>query len=423
MNFSRKLLYSFIAIIALSVVAISFALPNEPDINIFGWSPNEMKVQLGLDLQGGSQLMFEADMSEISEENLGSARESLIEVIRNRVDILGARELNIQSSSIGDKYAIIVELPGVTDTQEAVNIIGQTAQLRFLEQSGDNESQFEETELTGANLVKADVDIQEGRPVISLRFDREGAELFKEITERSINQPLAISLDDQIISAPIVNDVISDGQAVISGDFTPEEAQILKSQLNAGALPVPLELAEQRTVGPTLGEDILKNTMLAGMIGLLLLIIFMISYYHFAGLIASIALIIYSALALSIYKMIPVTMSLAGIAGFILSIGIAIDANILIFERSREEIRKGKPLISAVEDGFKRAWPSIRDSNISSIITAMILFYFGSGVIKGFALTLGIGILISMFTAITVSRNFWLVFLNLRKQRKKKTTN
>jgi len=424
MNLNRNFIISLILILVLAVGAILFALPDEPKVNIFGWSPNDMEIQLGLDLQGGSQLVFQANLANIKDENISSAKESLLEVIGNRVDILGAREPNIQSSSIGDKHAVIVELPGITDTDQAVELIGETAQLKFLEQKKrkKKESQFKETELTGANLRKADVDIQNGSPVITLQFDKEGADLFQKITQRNLNKPVAISLDNQLISAPTVNDVIKDGQAVITGEFSPEEAQLLKNKLNAGALPVPLDLVEQRTVGPTLGEGILKSTILAGLVGMILLIIFMISYYKFAGVVASIALLIYSALALIIYKMIPVTMSLAGIAGFILSIGMAVDANILIFERSREEIKRGKPLISAVEDGFKRAWSSIRDSNISSIITAIILFYFGSGLIKGFALTLGIGIILSMFTAITVSRNFWLLFLNIKKSRETKKT-
>jgi protein-export SecD/SecF family membrane protein len=415
MKLSRNLIFWLIAILIVTVVSVFFATPDEPEINIFGWNPSDMEIQLGLDLQGGSQLVFQANLADIKEESVASAKESLLEVIRNRVDILGVREPNIQASSVGDSYAVIVELPGITDTDTAVGLIGETAQLKFLEQDKKGK-QFKETKLTGAHLKQADVDVQQGSPVISLKFDKEGAELFEKITERNINEPVAISLDNRIISAPTVNDVIKDGQAVIQGDFTPEEAKLLKNKLNAGALPVPLELVEQRTIGPTLGEDILKGTILAGLIGMILLIIFMVSYYQFAGVVASIALLIYSAIALTIYKMIPVTMSLAGIAGFILSIGMAVDANILIFERSREEIAKGKPLISAVEDGFRRAWPSIRDSNISSILTAIILFYFGSGLIKGFALTLGIGILISMFTAITVSRNFWLLILNLKKQ-------
>ncbi len=422
MNLNRNFIISLVLIVVLAIGAVFFALPDEPEINIFGWSPSDMEIQLGLDLQGGSQLVFQANLNDIKEENISSAKESLLEVIRNRVDILGVREPNIQSSSIGDKYAVIVELPGITDTNQAVGLIGETAQLKFLEQrtGKKKEGQYKETKLTGANLREADVDVQNGSPVITLQFDKEGADLFRDITQRNLNKPVAISLDNQLISAPTVNDVIEDGQAVISGEFTPEEAQLLKNKLNAGALPVPLELVEQRTVGPTLGEGILKSTILAGLIGMILLIIFMISYYKFAGVVASIALLIYSALALTIYKMIPVTMSLAGIAGFILSIGMAVDANILIFERSKEEIKRGKPLISAVEDGFRRAWPSIRDSNISSIITAFILFYFGSGLIKGFALTLGIGILLSMFTAITVSRNFWLLFLNIKKSRESK---
>lgn len=420
-----------VLIVILVVFATLFVLPKEPSWSIFGWSPEDMEVQLGLDLQGGSHLLFEADMSQVKDENKTRAKESLLDVIRNRVDILGVGEPVVQPASIGDKSAVIVELPGIQDVNQATALIGETAQLIFFEQASKKDEKdpklkdqivagFKPTKLTGANLREADVDVQQaGQPVVSLTFDKEGTKLFADITKRNLNQPVAISLDNVIISAPTVKSEIKDGQAIIEGDFTPEEAQLLKKKLNAGALPVPLTLVEQRTVGPTLGEGILKNTMMAGFIGLILLIIFMIVYYRFAGLIAAIALIIYSIFAFTIYKMIPVTMSLAGFAGFILSIGMAVDANILIFERSREEIRAGKPLLSAIEDGFARAWPSIRDSNISSIITAIILFYFGSGIVKGFALTLGIGILISMFTAITVSRNFWIFIISSRKEKPK----
>jgi len=423
----RNIGIGVIIIIGLAVLAGFLAWPTEPSFKIFGWSPQDMKVQLGLDLQGGSHLLFEADMAGISPESQNQAKESLLDVIRNRIDILGVREPLVQSATIGDKYAVIVELPGIQDVNKATELIGETAQLKFLEQAKTKKTGkgkemtagFKPTKLTGAHLSKADVDIQQsGEPQITLKFDKEGTKLFADITKRNLNKPVAISLDNQIISAPTVKSVIKNGEAVISGKFTPEEAQLLKKKLNAGALPVPLTLAEQRTVGPTLGQGILKDTILAGLVGLFLLILFMILYYHFAGLVASLALIIYSILALTIFKMIPVTMSLAGIAGFILSIGMAVDANVLIFERSREEIRSGKPLISAIEDGFARAWPSIRDSNISSIITSLILYHFGSGLVKGFALTLGIGILISMFTAITVSRNFWLFFISLRKSEK-----
>jgi preprotein translocase subunit SecD len=421
-----------VAIIILVVVAGLLAWPSEPNWKIFGWSPRNMEVQLGLDLQGGSHLLFGADMSDISEENQPAAKEGLIDVIRNRIDILGVKEPIVQSATIGDQPAVIVELPGIQDVKEATSLIGETAQLKFLEQKEETGKKskkaeetiltpnFKPTKLTGGRLEEADVDVQNGKPVVTLRFNKEGTKLFADITKRNLNKPVAISLDSNIISAPTVNSIIKDGQAIIEGGFTPEEAQLLKKKLNAGALPVPLELVEQRTVGPTLGQGILKDTILAGLIGLILLIVFMIAYYRFAGLIAAIALIIYSLLALAIYKIIPVTMSLAGIAGFILSIGMAVDANILIFERSKEELKAGKPETSAIEDGFSRAWPSIRDSNISSIITALVLFYFGSGLIKGFALTLGIGVLISMFTAITVSRNFWLSFINLKGQREEK---
>jgi len=254
--------------------------------------------------------------------------------------------------------------------------------------------------------------------VISIEFNGEGKKLFGEITERNVGQPLAIFLDGFIISAPRVNEPIRDGKAIISGDFTIDEAKDLSMRLNAGALPVPIDLVSQNTIGPTLGKLSVEKSFLAGIIGLILVCIFMIIFYRLPGVLAAFALIIYAMVALALFKLIPVTLTLAGIAGFILSVGMAVDANVLIFERIKEELRSGKTLGSSIDSGFKHAWTSIRDSNLSTIITCVILAWFGVGIIKGFAITLGLGVLLSMFSAIFITRTF-LQILNIKWVRKR----
>jgi len=252
------------------------------------------------------------------------------------------------------------------------------------------------------------------KPEVNLQFDDEGAKLFEEITSKNVGKRIAIYLDGQPISAPNVQEAITGGKARITGTFSLEEAKLLVQRLNAGALPVPIKLINQETVGASLGEISLKQSLFAGLIGLLAVAVFMILWYRLPGLLAVFALFIYTAIVLAIFKLISVTLTLAGIAGFILSIGMAVDANILIFERTREELRAGKSLGGAIEEGFKRAWSSIRDSNVSSLITCLILFWLGTSVIKGFALTLAIGILVSMFSSISVTRTFLRLTTNTR---------
>ncbi|NCN07352.1 protein translocase subunit SecD [Candidatus Falkowbacteria bacterium] len=268
------------------------------------------------------------------------------------------------------------------------------------------EPDWKTTTLTGKQLKRASVELapNSGVPQVSLEFDSEGADLFAELTKKNAGKLLAIFLDGQPISIPRVNEPILSGQAVISGSFTLQDAKLLAQRLNAGALPVPIELISQTTVGATLGNDSVQKSLVAGFWGLILVAIFMILYYRLPGLLAVKALLIYTVIILALFKLIPVTLTLAGIAGFILSIGMAVDANVLIFERLKEELRAGRDLTTAVEQGFRRAWSSIRDSNISSLITCAILFWFGSSIIKGFALTLAIGTLVSMFSAITITR-------------------
>lgn len=377
-----------------------------------------LEPRLGLDLQGGSHLVFEADTSGVVDSDKNSAVDSAKAVIERRINLFGATEPVIQTAQVGQSRRIIVEIPGVTDVNQAISLIGQTAQLSFWEIEASpsakiaTESAFgpftKKTDLTGKDLLRAQVtfDQNTGKAQVSLDFTSEGARKFGDITGRNIKQQVAIILDDQIISAPVVQQAITDGNAVITGDFTVDEAKQLTIALNAGALPVPIKLIEQRTVGPTLGIESMQKSLLAGAIGMVIVIIFMIAYYGLPGILASLALIIYTLLTFALFKLIPITLTLAGIAGFILSIGMAVDANILIFERMREEVRWGKRRVAAIEAGFTRAWTSIRDSNISSLITSAILYYFGTGMVRGFALTLAIGILVSMFSAIVVTRTF-----------------
>lgn len=268
------------------------------------------------------------------------------------------------------------------------------------------------TDLTGANLERANVefDPNTNEPRVSLEFDDEGKEFFADITTRNVGKPVAIFLDGSPISIPVVNEPITTGSAVITGDFNIKEAKLLAQRLNAGALPVPITLLSQQTVGPALGAESVHRSLYAGMIGLLLVALFMIIYYRLPGLLSVISLSIYGILILALFKLIPVTLTLSGIAGFILSIGMAVDANVLIFERLKEELRLGKSLTSSVEEGYKRAWPSIRDGNISTLLTCFILAWFGTSMIKGFAITLGIGILVSMFTALVITRLFLKLF-------------
>lgn len=381
-------------------------------------------IKLGLDLQGGTELILQTDMSKIAAADRDNALESARQVIERRVNLYGVSESVVQSSKLGDQRRILVELPGIKDSSSAANLVGKTAQLDFREipataaaeasKSGIPVLAFaKSTGLTGADLKKATITFggsgTKSGPQVSIEFTSEGAQKFGEITKRNIGKPLAIFLDESPISAPIVEQEILGGSAVISGNFTSSEAKNLSIQLNAGALPVPIEIIKQQTIGAALGNESIQKSLIAGIIGIVTVIIFMIAYYGVYGLLADIALIIYTLLVLAIFRtglfiIPPVTLTLAGIAGFILSIGMAVDANILTFERMKEELRSGKNGKMALEAGFNRAWTSIRDSNVSSLITATILYMFGTSVVKGFALTLAIGVLVSMFSAVVVTR-------------------
>src|SRR3989344_389491 len=419
---------SILLFIDLPVPIKAFNLNLDPSRININLGPIHLKrepsYKLGLDLQGGARLAYQVDMKGIPSTEQNTAFESARTVIERRVNFFGVTEPSIQALKVGPDYRIIIELPGTTNIDQALNLIGRTAQLSFWEEGKDRiateeaqlypfgltqvfENKPEKTKLTGKDLKTARVVFgsKDGTPQVQLNFTSSGTKLFADITKRNVGKPVAIVLDDIAISAPIVQQAILNGDAVISGSFTQDQAKALQIQLNAGALPAPLKLIGQATVGPSLGIESLKKSLLGGFIGLISLIVFMVALYKKEGVLAGVALSLYTIIVLFIFKSIPITLTLAGIAGFILSIGMAVDANILIFERMREELRNNKPRNIAIKLGFNRAWPSIRDSNISSLITTFILFYFGSGLIRGFALALAIGILVSMFSAITVTRN------------------
>jgi len=499
------------------------------DINLEEYGFN---FSLGLDLLGGTHLIYEADVSQIEALEQAEALGGVRDVIERRVNAFGVSEPLVQTNKVGGSWRVIVELAGVQDVNQAIEMIGETPLLEFKEEgpttqitpeqqaelntvnatvrvtaedvlkqileggdfaslatqytddpgsketgglyqgvtrgmfvpeydevifnklsvgevyselvstqfgyhiikketeTGVGEAQTVDTRhilfalktpadigviiepewiktaLTGKQLQKARVEFDptSGVPNVSLGFDEEGADLFAEITERNTGKLVAIFLDGFPIRIPRVNEPILSGQAVISGSFSLAEAKVLAQRLNAGALPVPIDLISQTTVGASLGNESVQKSLKAGIWGLILVMIFMIVYYRLPGVLSAVALIIYVCIVLALFKLIPVTLTLAGIAGFILSVGLAVDANVLIFERMKEELKSGRNLSSAVDEGFKRAWTSIRDSNVSSLITCLILFWFGSSIIQGFALTLGIGIIISMFSAITITR-------------------
>ncbi len=374
--------------------------------------------KLGLDLSGGSHLVYEADTSALNPSDVSSAMDSLREVIDRRVNAFGVGEplIQVEQSGLGEtaKHRLVVELPGVTDLKQALAMIAKTPILEFqtIDEStvGTKDVKFLSSPVTGRYLKRANVQFSQNSlgPTISLEFNDEGAKLFADLTRNNIGKPVAIVLDGVILSAPVVREEIRDGKAEVSGQFTVEQAKTLARDLNLGALPVPIKLVSSQTIGATLGADVLNKGIYAGLIGFAIIALFMIVWYRLPGLVAIVSLIIYVALMLTLFKLIPVTLTAAGIAGFILSIGIAVDANVLIFERLKEELKSDKKMSDAMSDGFSRAWLSIRDSNLSSLISAIVLFWFGTSLIKGFALTMALGIVVSMFTAITVTRTLLL---------------
>lgn len=435
MKKSPRVLFWFI--ILLTALTIVINLPSKGFLSF----TKSLSFKEGLDLAGGTSLTLKADMKNLSQAQKGKALESVKTVIDQRTNYFGVSEPLVQTSISGNDYRVIVELPGV-NIDQAKNIIGTTAQLSFWEGTASSSSVLiksqddlnvlfatqsayplsvlrylgtypNKTDLGGADLKETSVgfNTQSGKPEVQLKFTPAGAKKFADITTRNVGKIVAIVLDDRVIEAPRVNQPILTGDAVITGGFTTQTANEVSRNLNAGALPVSLSLLQQHGVEATLGKESLLKSLFAGILGILIIIIFMTVLYGKLGIIASVALIIYTLLVASILKIssitpYAITLTLSGIAGFILSIGMAVDANILIFERMKEERRSGRTWHESLELGFTRAWTSIRDSNISSLITCSVLYQFGTGSVKGFALTLAIGVLVSMFSAIVVTRTF-----------------
>ena len=442
----RKPRFLFFSIIFLTLLAVFVDLPKISNLSIGPFKKinidssavlrnfkinKEFVFRRGLDLEGGTSITFRANMNDIPSSQRTDALNSAKTIIERRVNLFGVSEPIVQTASVNGDSRIIVELPGVTDINQAISLIGTTAELSFWEEGATESAKIaspsalplgvyeilgtnpKKTSLTGSDLQRSGVsfDPNTGSPQVQLIFTSDGAKKFADITKRNVDKIVAIVLDNQVIQAPRVSQPILTGDAVITGKFILEDAKLVSTQLNAGALPVPLSVLEQRVIGPTLGEESLKKSLFAGIIGFLIIVIFMIVLYGRLGTIASFALLIYALLVLSIFKISNVTpygitLTLSGIAGFILSIGMAVDANILIFERIKEEKRQGKRNDVATEIGFSRAWTSIRDSNISTLITSIVLYQFGTGIVKGFALVLAIGVLVSMFSAIIITRTF-----------------
>jgi len=450
---NRRNLIRLAIIVVLFGLALSEVLIRDaPSIGDSSPGNNTLGMRLGLDLSGGTHLVYKADLSQIGNESAAQAIDGVIDIIQRRVNAYGVSEPVIQKQG-GDR--ISVQLPGVRDMDAAVALIGQTAQLDFRELTDESwqlvqdlsaqglftgyeslteqgiiewipamgtSSKGEEVHLTGEHLkrnTRVEFSQLTNQPEVHFELTSEGADLFARITGRLIGRPLGIFLDDAWISSPIVRSEIPGGSGVIENMKGLDEARRLSTLLNAGALPVPLEGPIIREdIDPTLGADSIRKSLIAGVVGLALVLAFMMLYYRLPGVLASGALLIYGVLVLAAFKLIPVTLTLAGIAAFILSIGMAVDANVLIFERLKEELRAGRTLGGAIEAGFNRAWAAIRDSNISTLITCGILYWMGNVLaeprVKGFALTLAIGVALSMFTAIFVTRTFLRLFVGTR---------
>ncbi len=460
----KKAIITSIIILVFAVFAAGFVNPQffNEKIESFNESTpfsidrrlKEVDFELGLDLQGGANLLYQADLSDVDEREVDDRMRALRDLIERRVDHFGIGEPVVQVR--GDRLS--VELPGVRDQAEAIEQIGETPFLEFKIQRSDEEVQlieekrievtqfldkelediteeekqdlegeiedweyafmeeFESIGLTGRYLQGARVNFNEltGQPMVSLRFDGEGADILREVTAENVGRSIATYLDEEIIQIATIQEEIPGGEAQISGNLSAEEARQLARDLEIGALPVPIRLISQQSVGPALGAQSLERSVKAGALGLTAVIVFMIFYYKFLGLLASLSLLVYVAFVLSAFKILGVTLTLSGIAGFILSIGMAIDANILIFSRVREELNDGKSFKRSLEDGFERAWPSIRDGNLTTILVAFILFSVSTSFVQGFATVLIIGIAISMFTAMIVTRSFIESFLGTK---------
>ncbi|MCE3234942.1 MAG: protein-export rane protein SecD [Vampirovibrio sp.] len=362
------------------------------------------RIHLGLDLKGGTRLTLQAEPTPDVPKITVGIMESLQSVIEKRVNSLGVGESVVQRAG---ENRLIVEIPGVKDPDEAKQRLGRVGKLEF--KKLDAQGQWVNSGVSGKDFRKADVSTkQSGEWVVQFELNDTGRDKFGKLTTElaPTHAPLGIFFDDQQVSAPVVNEPIVDGAGIIEGKFTHESAKDLVDTLNAGALPVDIHVVEENTVGPLLGQSSIKQSLFAGLVGLGLVLAFMIGYYRSMGVIASIALLVYTLLTFALFMIVGVTFTLAGIAGFILSIGMAVDANILIFERTREELKAGRSKWKAIEVGFDRAFPSIFDSNTTTLITCLLLWVMGTGSVKGFALTLALGVAVSMFSAITVTRTF-----------------
>lgn len=391
-------------------------------------------INLGLDLQGGVRVVYDIDDKDVIESDKDKALESLRQVVNKRVNAFGVSEPRIYIES-GDKNRLVVELAGLDNAQEAIDRIGDTPKLEFYKGRKQSESQeiintiqerlkseepidnldfyknpyYDDNEspiISGNNIERADVvfDPNTNSPQVSVTFDEEGKNKFAEFTKNNIGEILYIVLDGNIVSGPSINQEIPNGQAVITGQFSTKEAKDLVDSLNAGALPLPINLVSEQVVEASLGQDSLDKSIYAGVVGFALILVFMIYWYRILGVISSVALVFYVILVLGIFKLLGFTLTLAGITGFLVSIGFAVDGNILIFERIKEELDKGRDLNIAIKEGFSRAWISIRDSQLSTLISSLILFYLASGVVQGFAITLSIGVIVSLFSSLTLSR-------------------
>lgn len=409
---------------------------------------------LGLDLQGGTHLVYEADLSTVAANEQNEAMQGVRNVIERRINLFGVQEPVIQINKAGSRYRLIVELAGIKDVGQAIEMIGQTPTLDFREERSPAETEnilnkqkeirdlalagsqltpeqiapmmenpyFQSTALTGRYLKGSELHFssQTYQSEIGLKFNDEGKDIFKDLTQRNVGKKLAIFLDGVPISAPVVQETIPSGEAQITGNFTVDEAKDMVRRLNAGALPVPIKLISQQTIGASLGKTTLDRSLQAGIIGFIAVLIYMLLVYRLPGLFADIALLFYVAVILSIFKLIPVTLTLTGIAGFILSIGMAVDNDVLIFERFKEALKEGKSFGGSVGDGFQGAWPAIRDSNLSVVLTCVILHIFTTGTVQGFALTLGLGVIVNTISVIIVTKCIFKMFVGTRLENYKK---
>lgn len=438
---------NLIFIIAITIFSLYISLPTDlgyfrlPRLNFKLGKldlSKEIEIKQGLDIKGGVQVVLDTDMSKIQDSDKQSALESLKDVVGRRVDLFGVSESSIKTLQNNNQYRLSIELPGVTDSKQAIALIGETASLQFAypvfseTKSATEEANllgFNPANLSGSDLKKAQVTFQtqDSLPAVAIEFNEEGTKKFSQITKDSIGKPLAILLDGFPITMPNIESEIPNGNAIISGNFSLEEAKELAIKLNAGALPVPVKVLSQKNIPATLGQESVQKSLMAGGIGLLMVVLFMILNYGRMGVISSVSLVLYGLYTVTLYKTIPVVLSLPGIAGFLLSVGMAVDSNILIFERYKEEIRAGRQWQVALELAFGRAWDSIKDANTATIITGLILFnplnwsfLNTSGAVRGFALTLIIGIMVSLFTGIVVTRTLLRIFYKGRSSNQNK---